>query len=200
MLVDKYLEGKEIEVDAICDGERRADPGDHGARRARRRALGRHLRGLPGASTLPGRDRDASSSTRRGSRSGSACAACSTSSTWSTAASVYVLEVNPRVSPHGAVPVARSPGCRWSIWPRRSCSARRLREQGYGGGLWPRQPLVAVKAPVFSMSKLRGVDIYLGPEMKSTGEVMGVDHGLRAGLLQGADLGRAGDQAAAGRS
>jgi len=49
-----------------------------------------------------------------------------------------------------------------------------LREQGYEGGLWKRQHLVAVKAPVFSMSKLIGADTYLGPEMKSTGEVMGV--------------------------
>jgi carbamoyl-phosphate synthase large subunit len=50
-----------------------------------------------------------------------------------------------------------------------------LEEQGYGGGLWPRRKLVAVKAPVFSMAKLIGVDTHLGPEMKSTGEVMGVD-------------------------
>ena len=50
-----------------------------------------------------------------------------------------------------------------------------LAEQGFRGGLWPGQPLVAVKAPVFSMAKLRGVDTHLGPEMKSTGEVMGID-------------------------
>ncbi len=50
-----------------------------------------------------------------------------------------------------------------------------LAEQGYERGLWPRQPLVAVKAPVFSMAKLRGVEVNLGPEMKSTGEVMGID-------------------------
>jgi carbamoyl-phosphate synthase large subunit len=50
-----------------------------------------------------------------------------------------------------------------------------LAEQGYKGGLWPKQPLVAVKAPVFSMAKLRGVEVNLGPEMKSTGEVMGID-------------------------
>jgi carbamoyl-phosphate synthase large subunit len=58
---------------------------------------------------------------------------------------------------------------------------RGLAEQGYAspdgeaGWLWPAQPLVAVKAPVFSMNKLPRVDTYLGPEMKSTGEVMGVD-------------------------
>jgi carbamoyl-phosphate synthase large subunit len=49
-----------------------------------------------------------------------------------------------------------------------------LRELGFGVGLWTPQPLVAAKAPVFSMSKLTRVDTYLGPEMKSTGEVMGL--------------------------
>ena len=48
-------------------------------------------------------------------------------------------------------------------------------DQGYAGGMWPETKLVAVKAPVFSFSKLTEVDISLGPEMKSTGEVMGVD-------------------------
>ena len=52
---------------------------------------------------------------------------------------------------------------------------RSLADQGYSGGLQPQQQLVAVKAPSFSMSKLSGVDTYLGPEMKSTGEAMGVD-------------------------
>jgi carbamoyl-phosphate synthase large subunit len=66
-----------------------------------------------------------------------------------------------------------------------------LAEQGYFGGLWPRQNLVAIKAPVFSMAKLIGVDTYLGPEMKSTGEVMGVDRSFPAALakaLLSADL------------
>src|SRR5207244_13211340 len=50
----------------------------------------------------------------------------------------------------------------------------RLTDLDCGTGLWPAQPLVAAKAPVFSMSKLTEVDTYLGPEMKSTGEVMGL--------------------------
>ncbi|MBI2864725.1 MAG: carbamoyl phosphate synthase large subunit, partial [Chloroflexi bacterium] len=57
----------------------------------------------------------------------------------------------------------------------------------YSGGLWKRQKLVAIKAPVFSMSKLIGVDTYLGPEMKSTGEVMGIDYTF-TGALQKALL------------
>ena len=63
---------------------------------------------------------------------------------------------------------------------------QRLADLGFGVGLWPAQPLVAAKAPVFSMSKLTQVDTYLGPEMKSTGEVMGLgDIGCR-GAGQGA--------------
>ena len=50
--------------------------------------------------------------------------------------------------------------------------------------MWKRQKLVAVKAPVFSMSKLVGVDSYLGPEMKSTGEVMGIDTEFRPALAK----------------
>src|SRR5947208_4334298 len=53
-----------------------------------------------------------------------------------------------------------------------------LAEQGFPGGLLPNRPLFAVKAPVFSMAKLRAVDAILGPEMKSTGEAMGVARDL----------------------
>ena len=59
---------------------------------------------------------------------------------------------------------------------------RTLAELGYDGGLWKRQRVVGIKAPVFSMSKLTGVDWFLGPEMKSTGEVMGIDHTFGAAL------------------
>jgi carbamoyl-phosphate synthase large subunit len=59
-----------------------------------------------------------------------------------------------------------------------------LKEQGYSGGLWRRQPLVAVKAPVFSMAKLRGVEVNLGPEMKSTGEVMGIDRTFESAFFK----------------
>jgi carbamoyl-phosphate synthase large subunit len=59
---------------------------------------------------------------------------------------------------------------------------QRLANLGWATGLVPERPLVAVKAPVFSMSKLSSVDSYLGPEMKSTGEVMGVDRTLAAAL------------------
>jgi len=59
-----------------------------------------------------------------------------------------------------------------------------LKEQGYTTGLPHRRKLIAIKAPVFSMSKLPGVDTYLSPEMKSTGEVMGVDYTFNAALVK----------------
>jgi carbamoyl-phosphate synthase large subunit len=91
-----------------------------------------------------------------------------------------VLEVNPRAS--RTVPfLSKVTGVPMVTVATRIMLERGLAEQGYAspdgeaGWLWPAQPLVAVKAPVFSMNKLPRVDTYLGPEMKSTGEVMGVD-------------------------
>lgn len=96
---------------------------------------------------------------------------------------VYVLEVNPRAS--RTVPfiskVTGVPMVRVAI---KVMLGNSLKQQGYETGLWPTQQLVAIKAPVFSMSKLSGVDTYLGPEMKSTGEVMGVDYTFGAALAK----------------
>lgn len=66
----------------------------------------------------------------------------------------------------------------------RTMLGRKLKELGYQGGLHLRQNLVAVKAPVFSMAKLTGVDSYLGPEMRSTGEVMGLDYDVYAAMAK----------------
>ena len=87
---------------------------------------------------------------------------------------VYLLEVNPRASRTAPFisKVTRIPLVRVAIGVMLGKS---IREQGFQPGLAPKRNLVAVKAPVFSMSKLAGVDTYLGPEMKSTGEVMGID-------------------------
>src|SRR5262249_6004797 len=96
---------------------------------------------------------------------------------------VYVLEVNPRAS--RTVPfLAKVTGVPMVKLAVNAALGTKLRDQRNEGGLWPRQPLVAVKAPVFSMSKLIGVDTFLGPEMKSTGEVMGIDTTLPAALAK----------------
>jgi carbamoyl-phosphate synthase large subunit len=96
---------------------------------------------------------------------------------------VYVLEVNPRAS--RTVPfLSKVTGVPMVDVATQILLGRSLGDQGYRGGLWPRQPLVAVKAPVFSMAKLQGVDVQLGPEMKSTGEAMGIDRTFEAALAK----------------
>jgi carbamoyl-phosphate synthase large subunit len=86
---------------------------------------------------------------------------------------VYVIEVNPRGS--RTVPfLSKVTGVPMVDLAVQAGLGRRLADTSYGIGLWPAQPLAAAKAPVFSMSKLTQVDTYLGPEMKSTGEVMGL--------------------------
>ena len=99
------------------------------------------------------------------------------------AADVYVLEVNPRAS--RTIPfISKVTGVPMVQLATKVMLGRTLNELGYETGLWPRQSLVAVKAPVFSMSKLAGVDTHLGPEMKSTGEVMGVDYNYSAAMAK----------------
>jgi len=94
---------------------------------------------------------------------------------------VFVLEVNPRAS--RTVPMlSKVTGVPMVKLATRVMLGERLADLGWSSGLVPQRPLVAVKAPVFSMSKLAAVDSYLGPEMKSTGEVMGVDQTLPAAL------------------
>jgi carbamoyl-phosphate synthase large subunit len=96
---------------------------------------------------------------------------------------VYVLEVNPRAS--RTVPfISKVTGVPMVKVATRVMLGQSLKEQGYTSGLLPRRKLVGIKAPVFSMSKLLGVDTYLGPEMKSTGEVMGIDYTFNAALAK----------------
>ena len=66
--------------------------------------------------------------------------------------------------------------CRWSTWPCGCTLGEKLKDMGYGTGLWRngKSPYYAVKVPVYSFLKLHGVDTMLGPEMKSTGEVLGI--------------------------
>ncbi|HEY8173025.1 MAG TPA: carbamoyl-phosphate synthase large subunit [Dehalococcoidia bacterium] len=209
ILIDKYLEGKEVEVDAICDGDRVLIPGimEHieraGVHSGDSMAVypGIHLseaevdtivdyttrignaldvRGLMNVQyvIMP---REFVRSTREG-------VTIDPSATGES--DVYVIEVNPRGS--RTVPfLSKVTGVPMVQVAVNIMLGQSLRDQGYESGLWPRQNLVAVKAPVFSMSKLIGVDTYLGPEMKSTGEVMGIDHEFGPALakaLMSADL------------
>ena len=94
---------------------------------------------------------------------------------------VYVIEVNPRAS--RTIPfISKITGVPMVRLAIKAMLGKSLKGEGYQGGLWKKQKLVGIKAPVFSMSKLSGVDTYLGPEMKSTGEVMGIDHDFRSAV------------------
>jgi carbamoyl-phosphate synthase large subunit len=186
VLIDKYLEGKEVEVDAICDGEEVLIPGimEHIERAGVH--SGDSMAVYPGINlTTAEVDTIVEYTTRMG-------LALNTRGLMNVQyvimqengeSRVYVLEVNPRAS--RTVPfLAKVTGVPMVRIAVNAALGKTLKEQGYAGGLWPRQPLVAVKAPVFSMSKLIGVDTYLGPEMKSTGEVMGIDRDFPAALAK----------------
>lgn len=97
---------------------------------------------------------------------------------------VYVIEVNPRSS--RTVPfIGKITGLPLANIATKVILGKSLAELGYRGGYYPEDVLVSVKVPVFSFAKLRQVDISLGPEMKSTGEVMGRDVSVEKALYKG---------------
>ena len=182
ILIDKYLEGREVEVDAVCDGRDVLIPGimEHIERAGVHSGDSMAVYPPIGLS-----EAEIEAVVGYTQRIGIALDVQGLMNIQYVIArgEVYVLEVNPRSS--RTVPfiskVTKVPLVRLAA---QVMLGRSLRDQGYQGGLQPAQPLVAVKAPAFSMSKLIGVDTYLGPEMKSTGEVMGVDRTFPAALAK----------------
>ena len=172
VLVDKYLEGKELEVDAVCDGQDILVPGimEHVERTgvhsgdsisvypantvsekvketiidySRKLALALHVKGLINIQFIAIGD------------------------------DVYIIEVNPRSS--RTVPyISKVTGIPIVDLATRAILGKTIREMGYEPGLAKPAGCVAVKMPVFSFEKIRGAEISLGPEMKSTGEVLGI--------------------------
>lgn len=182
ILVDKYIRGKEVEVDAIGDGTNILIPGimehieragvhsgdsiavyppqtlsqeeqDKVVEYTTRIAAALHVKGLMNIQYVVGNGE------------------------------VYVLEVNPRAS--RTVPVlSKVTGVPMVRVATKAMLGNTLQQQGYPTGLWKAPEYVTVKAPVFSFEKLTLVDPSLGPEMKSTGEVMGVDKDLDHALFK----------------
>jgi carbamoyl-phosphate synthase large subunit len=180
VLVDKYLQGTEVEVDAITDGETVVIPGvmqhveragvhsgdsyavypaqglekselDHVVDYTVKIARHLRLRGMVNVQYVVHRGH------------------------------VYVLEVNPRSS--RTVPfLSKVTGVPMVKLATRVMLGEKLADMGWSTGLVPPRDLVAVKAPVFSMNKLPAVDSYLGPEMKSTGEAIGIAGTLNEAL------------------
>ncbi|PVV83152.1 carbamoyl-phosphate synthase large subunit, partial [Dehalogenimonas alkenigignens] len=186
VLIDKYLMGKEVEVDAIADGERVLIPGimEHIERAGVH--SGDSMAAYPGLNLSP---EETSTIVDYTTRIGLAMNVRGLMNVQfvitrdNGQSKVYILEVNPRGS--RTVPfLSKVTGVPIVDVAVNVMLGRSLKAQGYDGGLWPAQPLVAIKAPVFSMAKLIGVDTYLGPEMKSTGEVMGIDHDFKGALIK----------------
>ena len=189
ILIDRYLIGREVEVDAICDGRDVLIPGvmEHIER------AGVHSGDSFAVYPTRSLSRDEISAvalhTREialalGVRGLMNAQFVVTEPNGTPGGNVYVLEVNPRAS--RTVPfLSKVTGVPMVPVATRIMLGETLAELGYAGladGLWPVQPLVAVKGPVFSMAKILGAEMALGPEMKSTGEVMGVDKTYPAAL------------------
>ncbi len=182
VLVDKYLIGKELEVDAISDGSDILIPGimEHIER------AGVHS----GDSTAVYPPQSLSQETKdlivdyttRLARALNVKGVINIQYVLHKD-QVYVLEVNPRSS--RTVPyLSKITGIPMINIATRIIMGKTLKEMGYKSGLYPESNFVGVKAPVFSFAKLLQVDITLGPEMKSTGEVMGVDKDFKVALYK----------------
>ena len=172
ILVDKYVQGKEIEVDAVCDGTDILIPGimEHIERAGVH--SGDSISVYP-AQSLTQEARDTLVEyTRRLARALHVKGMINIQFIVSHG-TVYVIEVNPRSS--RTVPyISKVTGIPIVPLATQVICGHTIRELGYTPGLAPEADYIAIKMPVFSFEKIRGADISLGPEMKSTGECLGI--------------------------
>ncbi len=194
ILIDKYMEGKEVEIDVVSDGVEVLIPGimEHIERAGVH--SGDAMTAYPAINLT---QQEMATLVDYGTRIGLALnvkgllniqgivmpGQRNNNANTNGTSTVYIIEVNPRAS--RTVPfISKVTGIPMVKIATKVMLGKSLKEQGYTGGLCESQPLIGIKAPVFSMSKLQGVDTYLGPEMKSTGEVMGIDHTFDAALAK----------------
>ena len=173
ILVDKYLQGKEIEVDAVCDGEDILIPGimEHIERAGIH--SGDSISVYPAQSlTQKAKDKIAEY-TRRLAKSLHVIGLINIQFIVCGEDDVYVIEVNPRSSRTVSY-ISKVTGIPIVPLASKVIIGNKIKELGYTPGLQPEADYVAVKMPVFSFEKIRGADISLGPEMKSTGECLGI--------------------------
>ncbi|MBR4030853.1 MAG: carbamoyl-phosphate synthase large subunit [Clostridia bacterium] len=185
VLIDKYLGGIEIEVDAICDGEDILIPGimEHVERAGIH--SGDSIAVYP-ARNLPQRVIDNVVDYTKSLAISLKTVGLVNIQYVVYQNKVYVIEVNPRSS--RTIPyISKVTNIPMIDLATRVMTGERLKDMGYGTGLHKADDYIAVKVPVFSFEKLYDVDTQLGPEMKSTGEVLGVapnfDEALYKGLL-----------------
>ena len=173
ILVDKYLQGKEIEVDAVCDGTDILIPGimEHIERAGIH--SGDSISVYPTQSLTAGAKAKIAEYTRRLAKSLHVIGMINIQFIVCGDEDVYVIEVNPRSS--RTVPyISKVTGIPIVPLATQVIIGKKIKELGYTPGLQPEADYVAVKMPVFSFEKIRGADISLGPEMKSTGECLGI--------------------------
>jgi carbamoyl-phosphate synthase large subunit len=190
VLIDKYLEGMEIEVDALCDG----DPSLGGAGSVFIPGIMEHIErtGIHSGDSIavyPAINIDDALAEKIFNVTQKLCMALNVKGLVNIQYvlyenDVYVIEVNPRAS--RTVPylskVTSIPMCELAT---KLSVGLTLSGLGYASGIGKIPPYVAVKVPVFSFEKLAGVDTHLGPEMKSTGEVLGLGKNLEEALYKG---------------
>jgi len=183
VLIDKYLSGHEIEVDAICDGKDVLIPGimEHIERTG--------IHSGDSIAVYPALNIDDELSERIFAVTEKLCMALHIKGLVNIQYvlyenEIYVIEVNPRAS--RTVPyISKVTGIPMCELATRVSVGETLAAHGYSSGIAKIPPYVAVKVPVFSFEKLDGVDTQLGPEMKSTGEVLGLGKNLEEALYKG---------------
>lgn len=183
VLVDKYLLGKEIEVDAVCDGTQVLIPGimQHIERAGVH--SGDSMAVFPAydlSQTIKDKVVDFTTRLARELQ----VKGLINIQFVEYADELYVIEVNPRSS--RTIPfISKVTGVPLVKLATEIILGKSLADCGYQGGLQAEPDFYAVKVPVFSFNKLEQVDITLGPEMKSTGEVLGIDKSLKAAIYKG---------------
>ena len=182
ILVDKYLQGKEIEVDAICDGQDILIPGimEHIERAGIH--SGDSISVYPARTISDTAKKTIEEYTRRLAKSLHVIGMINIQFIV-CGEDVYVIEVNPRSS--RTVPyISKVTGIPIVPLATKMILGYKLRDLGYEPGLQPEAKHIAIKMPVFSFEKIRGADISLGPEMKSTGECLGIAQSFNEALYK----------------
>ena len=172
ILVDKYLQGKELEVDAVCDGTDILIPGimEHIERAGVH--SGDSISVYPAQTISEKVKATIAEYTRRLAKSLHVIGLINIQFIV-VGEDVYVIEVNPRSS--RTVPyISKVTGIPIVDLATEVIIGKKIRDLGYEPGLQPEAGYVAIKMPVFSFEKIRGAEISLGPEMKSTGECLGI--------------------------
>ena len=182
ILVDKYLMGKEIEVDAVCDGEQILIPGimEHIERAGIH--SGDSISVYP-AQTISEKAKETIADYTNRLAQALHVIGMINIQFIVCGDEVYVIEVNPRSS--RTVPyISKVTGIPIVPLATRVILGHKLKDMGYEPGLQPEAKYFAIKMPVFSFEKIRGADISLGPEMKSTGECLGIAESFNEALYK----------------